>query len=66
MAHRIEVTSAYPENLWRVIVDGREVLAFGGPSARELAERSSRDLEYFLRTQRADLHDVVDTRSNDA
>jgi hypothetical protein len=49
MSHKVDVTCS-PGNpsMWRVTVDGSEVVSFAGPRAEELAESSRRDLAYFL------------------
>lgn len=44
--------------MWRVSVDGEQVLAFAGPQAEALAEKSRRDLESFLETDVSNLHDT--------
>ena len=65
MAHIITVACSEPGHTWRVSVDGEQVLAFAGPQAEALAEKSRRDLESFLETDVSNLHDT-DARGRSA
>ena len=58
MNHTITLTVAPPgSDTWRVRIEDTDLIAFAGPRAQELAERSCRNLEYFLESEVSNLHD---------